>query len=384
MTIAELFVNLGVKGADSAGKALGGVKSGLGEVKSMSLEAKAGIIAVVYGLERLMSQSAQMGTSLLNFNTLTGISTKDLQQWQYAARQAGVSGEEMTGSLKAVQSAMTNMLLGKGAPEGMAMLANKVGFDPARARDTLYVMSQLQKFAQAVPKDVGNAMLKSFGLSEGTIAAMRRNMFTQDTFKKAPTYSEGEVNQLNKVDVAWANLGQKIQMAMGHLTSKHGLQLVTDISKITSEIFKMLDAFARLAEKLKFFQGIAKIFEGWGLIFGGVASAVDKVSSNKGGVAEGFKKLWSENATSMGEAFQGMMISIKESLEEGSEPQTPAAQKVVPPMKPQSPSSKVQNINVNQNLNFQHDGKDSKKTGASVHKAVKDAYRQMSAQAQGS
>jgi hypothetical protein len=43
-----------------------------------------------------------------------------------------------------------------------------------------------------------------------------------------------------------------------------------------------------------------------------------------------------------------------------------------------------QNINVNQNLHFQHDGKDHKKTGDSTHKAVKDAFRQMSAQGQGS
>jgi len=165
MTIAELFVNLGVKGADSAGKALGGVKGGLGEVKSMSLEAKAALVGVIYGLERMMSNSAQLGTSLTNFNALTGISAQQLQQWQYAARQAGVAGEEMTGSMKAVQSTMANMLMGKGAPEGMAMLANKVGFDPARARDTAYVLGQLQKFAQSVPQDVGNAMIKSFGVS---------------------------------------------------------------------------------------------------------------------------------------------------------------------------------------------------------------------------
>lgn len=390
MTIAELFVNLGVKGADSAGKALSGVKSGLGDVKSMSLEAKAAIVAVVYGLERMMSQSAQMGTSLLNFNTLTGISAQSLQQWQYAARQAGVSGEELTGSLKAVQNSMTNMLLGKGAPEGMAMLANKVGFDPAKARDTLYVMGQLQKFAQTVPQDVGNNMLKSFGVSEGTIAAMRRNMFTEDNFKKAPTYSDKEVGQLNKVDVAWSNLGNKIQMAMGHFTSKHGMELVTDLSKITTEVFKMLDAFTKLAEKLKFFQGIAKVFEGWGLIFKGITGGVENVTdalsddpkkANKG--KEGIKDFFG----GMADAWKGMQIDA----EERQQAQMAADMKAynerhgAPAMKPSvAGSGKTQNISVTQTLQFQHDGKDAKKTGASVNKAVKDAYRQMQAQGQGS
>ncbi len=348
MKIAELFVGLGVKGNDSAKSALSGVKSSLGEVKSMGLETKAMIAGVVYGLERMMSQSAQMGTGLMNFASLTGISAKNLQQWQYAARQAGVSGEELTGSLKAVQGTMTNMLLGKGAPEGMSMLANKVGFDPNRARDTLYVMQQLQKFAQQVPKDVGNNMLKTFGLSEGTIAAMRRNMFTQDNFKKAPTYSEGEVSALNKADVAWGNLGQKIQMAFGHFNSKHGLQLVSDLTKLTEVVLRLADALTTVAEKYKVFAGVSKLV-------GLVADAVESKPGTAMGEKHMEKKIW--------DWFKG-----------SAAPQVP----------PSFPGQAPQNVQVSQTLNFQHDGKDAKKTGDSVHKAVKDAYRQMSAQGQGS
>lgn len=374
MKIAELFVNLGVKGNDSADRALKGVKTGLGDVKSMGLETKAMIAAVVYGLERMMSQSAQMGTGLINFASLTGISAKSLQQWQYAARQAGVSGEELTGSLKAVQNSMTNMLLGKGAPEGMAMLANKVGFDPKRARDTLYVMQQLQKFAQQVPQDVGNSMLKSFGLGEGTIAAMRRNMFTDANFKKAPTYSDGEIGSLNRADVAWANLGQKIQMAFGHLTAKHGTSIVGDLAKITDSVLKLADALIILSEKWGVFQAMGHVLEGIANTAKLLVEITDKVGgkqSKKGDL------LYSE-----GEMFPGLSDSpvgkLFKSLTSGSAASPPVDVSKIPvPAMPQ-------NINVNQTLNFQHDGKDAKKTGSSVHKAVKDAYRQMSAQSQGS
>lgn len=369
MKIAELFVNLGVKGGDQAGKALTGVKTGLEGVKSMGLETKAMIAAVVYGLERMMSQSAQTGTDLKNFTTLTGMSAQNLQQWQYAARQAGVSGEELTGSLKAVQNSMTNMLLGKGAPEGMAMLANKVGFDPKRARDTMYVMQQLQKFAQQVPADIGNNMLKSFGVSDGTIAAMRRNMFTDKNFKKAPTYSDKEVNTLNKVDVAWANLGQKIQMAMGHLTAKNGLKIVEDISKMSGEVFKLIDALTKLADKLKVFELLGKAFQGWAMILN---SATSGISSLTGAATDPKKR-------------SDLGASIKDFIMEA-----PGVAKAMyddvtaPDVKPALNAAGNQNINVNQTLNFQHDGKDAHKTGQSVHKAVKDTYRQMSAQSQGS
>lgn len=192
----------------------------------MSIEAKAGIAAVIYGMERLMQNSAQAGTGLTNFAATTGLSMKSLQQWQYAARQAGVSGEELTGSVKAVQQSMTNMLLGKGAPEGMGILARAVGFDPKKAKDTFYVMDKLQEASKRLSPEMFQAVSKSFGVGEGVSAAMRRNMFRPDVFAKAPIYSDQETGKLDKVNVAWSNLGQKIEMAMGHLTAGHGLQLV--------------------------------------------------------------------------------------------------------------------------------------------------------------
>lgn len=367
MKIAELFVGLGVKGADQAGKALGGVKTGLTDVKSMSLEAKAAIVGVVYALERMMSESAQVGTGLMNFNALTGMSARSLQQWQYAARQAGVSGEELTGSLKAVQNSMSNMLLGKGAPEGLAMVANKVGFDPKRARDTLYVMEQLQKFAQTVPQDIGNNMLKSFGLGEGTIAAMRRNMFRPDVFAKAPIYGDREITQLDKVNVAWSNLGQKIQMAFGHFTSAHGLQLVGDISKVTTEIFKLVDALTKLGEKLKVFQLIGKVFQALGIGAELATQVVSDTTGNTKNQAKGSKV--------------GSLIDWRNSIDQKAIDFFKSL--ATPNVLSQLPEQK-QNVNVNQTLNFHHDGKDAKKTGDSTHKAIKDAYRQMQAQGQGS
>lgn len=372
MKIAELFVNLGLKGADQAGKALGGIKGGLGEVKSLSLEAKAAILGVVYGLEKMMSNSAQAGTGLYNFNALTGMSTKELQQWQYAARQAGVSGEELTGSMKAVQSTMANMLMGKGAPEGLAMVANKVGLDPAKMRDTVYMMQQLQKFAQQVPQDVGNQMLKSFGLSEGTIAAMRRNMFRPDVMAKAPTYGTGEIKQLDKVNVAWSNLGQKVQMAFGHMTAKDGMKIVGEISKMTTEILKLADALTKLADKLQIFKWVGKVFEGLAMLTNITTDQVGSLTGKigKDGVLKGTGEHILGNLEGLGEAVKGAYLTAQDAL--------------APPVSPQGPTKAPSNVNVNQTLNFQHDGKDSHKTGKDVHKAVKDAFRQMQAQGQGS
>lgn len=388
MNIAELFINLGVKGADSAGKALKGVKDGLGEVKGMSLEAKAAIIGVIYGLERMMSQSAQMGTSLTNFNALTGMSAQQLQQWQYAARQAGVAGDEMAGSMKAVQSTMANMLLGKGAPEGMAMLANKVGFDPARARDTAYVLQQLQKFAQSVPQDVGNTMLKSFGLSEGVIAAMRRNAFRPDVMAKAPTYSDKEVGALDKTNVAWSNLGNKVQMAFGHFTAKHGTQLVSDLDKIISAVIRLTEALTILSEKLGVFEKLGAILTGISAVVEGGSKFTDDLK--KGKVGEHLKKANEKMLAPdedlrkrLEERFGNMKAVREEALKPEAGLEARLQNHFAPPVKPPLQNKTVNNT-VNQTLQFQHDGKDHKKTSDSTQKAVHGAYRQIQAQAQGS
>jgi hypothetical protein len=356
--IGELFVNLSIKGTEKTVGALGSVKKGLSEVSSMSLEAKAGILAALYGLERLTAASGAVGTNLTNFTALTGMSAKALQQWQYAARQAGVSGQEMESSLKGVQNSMTNMLLGKGMPEGLGLVAGKVRFDTSRARDTQYVLGQLQKFAQTVPPELANTVLKGFGLSEGVIAGMRRNAFRPDVFARAPTYSDKEIHNLDRANIAWANLGNKIEMAIGHLNAAHGGQLVRDLSKLTDQVLKFTESLIGLAERLKVFEGFGKIFEGWTLIF----NSLNSITSGKADIKGGAEAIGNDIKSRIQELF-----TIQ-----------PLGNRYVPLQ------TAPQNIHINQNLNFQHEGKDAKKTGDSVHKAIKGAFRQIPAQGQGS
>lgn len=357
MNIGDLFLNLGIKGAEKTVGAIGSARKGMAELGSVSIETKAAIIGAFYALERLVQASNAMGTSLTNFTALTGVSAQNLQKWEYAARQAGVSAGEIDGSLKGVQNSMTNMLLGKGAPEGMKVVADAVGgIDINKVRDVGYMMSKLAQAAQKLPKDVGNNMLKSFGLSEGTISMMRRGLWNESTFAKAPSYSEKEIKMLDKANIAWSNLSNKIQMAIGHFNAMHGGKLVTDIAMITDKIVKMAEAFQKLADKLHVFDLIGKVFEGWGYIFEGISSVIDKMNSGK---SEGY----------VPEYKGGAMGGIEG---EGWLPNPP-------PME-----NKKTDITVNQNLQFNHDGKEAQKNADSHKKAINGALRQMTVQGQGS
>lgn len=314
MNIAELFVNLGIKGAEKTVGALGSVKKGLSEISSTSLEAKAGILAAVYGFEQMMARSGAMGTTLTNFAAATGLSSKTLQEWQYAARQAGVSGEELMGSVKGVQNSMTQMLLGKGAPEGLGIVSKTVGFDPKRARETFYVMEQLQKAAQALPKDVGRKVIESFGISEGVFAGMQRNKFTPEIMAKAPKYSSKEQTSLDSSNIAWANLGNKIEMAFGHFNAKHGGMIVGELAKVVDQVMKLAEAFERLAEKMKLLQLIGKAFEGWGMIFGEVTKTIENVE----------KEGLTARAKAVGGAYMDMAKGAMHSIGDAITPAPPA------------------------------------------------------------
>jgi hypothetical protein len=367
------------------------MKKGLGEVKDMSIEAKAGIVGMMYGLERMMAISGATGTALTNFSAFTGKSAQDLQKWQFAARQAGVGAEEMTAGVKSVQAGMANMLLGKGAPEGIALLSKSVGgLDPTKYRDTFYMLTQLQKGMQKMAPEMGNMVGKSFGLSEGMIAAMRRNAFTPEMFAKAPTYSDKEVGSLDKSNIAWANLGNKIEMAFGHFNAKHGQQLVKEITTIVNAVEKLASAFVVLAEKLQFFKGIAKVFDGWTMIFNGLTGAVKDVNADKKGVMHGMWDKLKGGASEAYDAYKGMQIEEQENMQKSIQERTKEFESTPSwlnphPKMPSGPQGQgASNTTINQTITHIGDAKDTKAVKDTHKHAVSHAYRQRSAQRQGS
>lgn len=393
MNIGELFINLGLKGVEKTVGGLNGVRSGLSSISSVSLEAKAGIVGLLYGFERLMAASGAAGTSLTNFEAVTGLSAKTLQEWQFAARQAGDSNEDFAASLKGVQNSVSNMLLGKGAPEGLGLIAKSVkDFDPSKMRDTFYLMGKLQEAAQKLPKDIGIAALKSFGLSEGTIAAMRRGVFTEQNFQKAPKYGSGEIEALDKSRAAFSNLGTTIEMAFGHFNSKHGLQIAKDFTAITHSVLGLAEAFMKMSSSIHLFEGIDKMFQGWGLIFGGLTRIVDAVFDPEkrkeltNGVGEFINLIPAMlghpnadiGARTSGQRAQARLDSSINSIKPiwDSSYYTPSVAGIG--------KSSVQNVDVTQNVTFQGHHEAPKRTTDALHKAAGDYVKQSAAKNQGS
>lgn len=289
MKIAELFVKIGIRGAAKTQEGLKEVKGTLGEVSSNALLAKAGVLSLVYGLERLMTNSAQTGANLLSFNAATGMSIDYLQRMEYAGQKANLSVGEMESSITGLQQTMLKMSQGQGVPAGFAIIANAVKIDPNRIRDTAYMIDKLNEYAKTEKNiDFANDKLMSMGYSLKTIAAARRDAFSAKNMGEAPTYSMAQAENLNKVHAGFFQLYNKFEYAMGRETAKFGPSMIKDLNSVSTSLVKVIDAFGKLGTKIELLKAVGKVFEGWGLIFDGIGSAVDKVNElagNKGGKA---------------------------------------------------------------------------------------------------
>lgn len=359
--IAELFVSLGLKGEGQVSKGLTDVKKGMGEVKSISLETKAAILAVVYGLKSMTSAAGALGTGLSNFAALTGLSIKQLQQFEYAAIQGGSSADELKSTVMGIQKAMAGIDLNKGVPEGLFLISQAAGgIDFSKKDDPFYMIKAIQKGVQAIGsgpkgKAIAAYLAESLQVSPDMIAAMQKNSFREDIFKKAPIISDRQADQLNKVDIAWKNLGLNVNRAFAGFTAKHGGQLVDDVARITQAIIGLADALTTLAEKTKVFSLIGK----------GV-SALATVVKSTGKIAEDVSSVSAPFNDQQIEWMRGFMGNARSSAESIGDSISRA-------ISPTSSPSPTNNTNIHLNQNFSHPGTDHHKVGSAAHDGVHKA-----------
>lgn len=384
----------------------------------------------MYGLEQLFSKSSQAGTDLTNFNAVLGGQTvQTLQQYQYAARQVGVSNEEVASSFKSLQGTATKIRFGIGRPSGLGQVQQAVGLTSSELDEMMkkpeLLLLKLQQYLQKEKNiGLGNEVAKSFGLSDNLIAASRRNAFTPEAFKNAPTYSDKEVATLDKSNIAWSNLGNSIQMAIGHLNAAHGLSVVKEFTTLVNVTEKLISDLLTLSEKLQLFKGIKFAIEGWDELFKGItmlSSALAGIDKNTAGLLN-ISKLFENISNTISTVLLGLdklgalsffspeitkgtvspavaakakesekggfLSSLLPSLMPTAPTGSPILQKASNPVPnvTNAPSSatNTQNVTVNQNLTFPTSTSKPDDHAKAVNKAVKDAFRQLPSQVQGS
>lgn len=316
-----MFVNLGVKGSEKTMDALGSVKRGLTGIKDMSLEAKAAYAAAFYAIGRLVTESGQFGTNLKNLNALTGVSTKTFQQYAYAMKLAGFSGNEAAQAIDKIQSMIYRMQMGKGSPAEMALAYQHLinagvkmssmewsiwGKNPELFLQRMAQFSQLKN----IPEYIKTQLMRGIGFDDAAIATMKRGFTAQKYLNQAPLSSPGEIKQLDLANREWIKLHANIDRAFQKFTAAHGQQLAKDIGRITTAVIKLVEALTVLADRAKVFKRLEQSASGWAKIIelaGNTVSETPGMKPGQGILGYVGSNTW-EATKNYGEVLRGLMI----------------------------------------------------------------------------
>lgn len=370
LKVGELFINLALKGSDTATKAIVGVKGVMKDLGSVSIETKAAILAALYGLEKFTGKAGERGMELKQFAQYSGLSAEKLQKLQYALDMSGVSAQDTEQSLLGLQNAMLKMQIGEGAPKGMQQLSKILGgnLDKNKLSDAFYMY---QKIAEYLKKEknlaLANETASSFGLSPQMIQAMRTSNIDYNKVSSGKILSGGDINQLSKVNTQWRDFQNSLNIFGEKLVAKHGSKMIQDLNMITKNVLKLIDALLSLGDKLHVFEAMSGIIS---IVAKGVQGATNIVEAVKGfhPIAGALNAIRNNNKEA-GQAFYGkdnkMQLSIDKMLT--SRLNAPA------------PVSKTQHNNAHITVH-NHGVKDAKDGAHHVKEAVKGAFYQIQSQ----
>ncbi len=397
MTIADLFINLGIKGEEQSVQQIKQVDGGLKDIFSSGVAAKAMLVAVAAGLQHMMSGAAAAGLGLKQFSNYTGMSTDALQRWQYFFVKNKVDADEVASSMVNLQKIMFAWSRGAPPPVGLKTLVDTLRLsrdDISKLKDANFLMGKLREYSKTEKNPaLRNYTMESFGLGPNAVGAMATSNMDLSKIDKRHIRSEGQINSLAKVSEGFTDIEVKIKDAFANFTAKHGNEIVQGLDLITTKVIKLVESFTVLAEKLKVFQVLGTVFEGWGKIFDVAAGAVDYTKDafdfKKGGGNEKralemrqlYKDIWGTLSQGVqgviGEARVGVGLDAttgpkaSDALGKGS---LPKADRKLPDQGSNT------NINVKQELVFQGNGENSQEVSRAHERAVAMAYRQSIAQ----
>lgn len=406
---AELFVSLGIKGSEKTLNVLSTVKTGMGGIRDVSLEAKAAILAAIYALEKMTMGAANSGYEIKSLATYLDIGTKSLQQWRYAALQAGISNQEFDQSAKAVQNNIKQFAASQKLPTGSDIIAQETHFKFSDKFKVDDIFPKLLEFARNKKYSRENieTILEAWGLTPNEISQAIIGKFTTANLNKAPILKDNELSKLSNITVEWANLEAKVKLFMAHLTAKDGEEAVKNLNHMADSVFRIANDIERISTKLGVFKIFGDALNGWDMLLGGVADAIEGKRDKNNALENAIlpspgetNKLFSdinsqyklENSLpkntpyfdpfenflggSINNIFSGFK-STSENLFSGFKEAVFDLNHLVAPSLPSRyslPESKTTNT-VNQNITFQHPGIDAHRTKEDISKHVIAALR---------
>jgi hypothetical protein len=376
----------------------------MGDLSLSAVLSKAAVMGVVYGLGRLAGFAAGRGMDLLNLSSYLDQSTDSIQRWELAFAKAGITADETHSVLKNVQNIMGAMRRGEAAPKGWDRLASEAGLNFYDRHEK--ILEKTMKWLRTTKMDAAqaNSLAASMGLSENTISMARRMDLALDKVNGKRIQSKKLLQEEADIKVKWEALWDSMQKKMQEFAVMYAGPGIKHLGHAFDWVVKVTDNLSKLMDKFKAFDLVVK---GLGIAiaayFAPITAAVVGLvyllskyeqynESEENKMSPEDKKLsteqpWQYNLQSMfrgtkefgglvGKGASSVFDMVKDVMPKSNVPSTESL--IYSGSKlGQAPTNP--NINVQQTLNFQHEGKDASKTASSVNEAVKRTFYQMPA-----
>jgi hypothetical protein len=252
MRVGELFVELGVTGADKAAKGLQSIQSGLKDIVTGVLTVTAELTGMLYAFNALAEASGNTGASLKKFENLTGISGETLQRWQWVMRQSKVSNDDTQKSFENLGLSLSKINLLEAHPKWLDFIIATTHIPTEHLKETLqnipYMFQKMREFAQnsGIPETIRRAMLAEFGFSNDMIQALMTNKKNPLDAPKGLIRSEKEIDNLNRLSVAYDNFYAHLARVRDSFVQKYGDSILGSMKSGIDSLSSLLELLGRM------------------------------------------------------------------------------------------------------------------------------------------
>lgn len=246
--------------------------------------------ATIAGLAALANNWGKLGSEIDKTSSILGVSTKELQQYQAAAKLAGLSAEDMNGSLKSLGDTLEDAAYNRNSQA--LILMNQLGISLTRTKTgAVDATRALRQVAEAIARQGGNVqaqrlIARTFGV-EQLLPMLQKGAAGIEQYV-AQARSLGSVMGDDQIKAAkdYAQNVAKLDLAIDGLKASIGNALIPVLSPLLAQLSEWVSKNRDLiATKVgEFVKGIADWVKSvdWGKVARGIGSFVDALGGVKG------------------------------------------------------------------------------------------------------
>lgn len=230
MKIGDFFVRLGVL-ADTF--TVRDFTKAIGDIPFSVASAITSLAGLSVGFVEMTKEVLDMTTGLTVFTAETGENTRALQQWQMVAKQAGLTGGEVTSSFSSLSNIIGQMNIGN-VNDNVMKAAAMIGMNgiPTSAGEFL---NQIQAGVSGKDPKTASAILQAFGIP----AAMMRTFQTSQSERESlsPEMNEKQIQQMAEFQKSLAQFNTTIMDSFISVLAKIEPEL-KDIADLLALVIK--------------------------------------------------------------------------------------------------------------------------------------------------